>query len=137
MFISLILLRKVMDRISIVDSKVFCRIGITPEEREKDRDLLVSIALYASIAKAARTDSIDDTVSYSEVNKVIQRLANHQYNLIETYAEKIARTVLAEYAVQMVEVFVKKSDVPRGASYAGVCILRNRSDYDYEGAGCS
>ena len=60
-----------MDRIYIRDLLLRCIIGIYPEEREKPQDVVVNVVLEADLAEAARTDRIENTVDYKEVNKNI------------------------------------------------------------------
>ena len=115
------------DRICIRDLTLECIIGVNPEERVQKQPILIDIVLYTDLSKAGTSDSIDDTISYSDLEK---RIANHveqsSYQLIEKLAEETARICLEQPRTKGVDVCVKKPGALARAAYASVEIYRSK-----------
>jgi len=80
------------------------------------------------IARAAKSDAIEDTLNYKKVAKRIQQfVADSEFQLVETLAEHIAQIILAEFEVPWVRVRVNKPGAIRGARDVGVLIRRSRA----------
>ena len=114
-----------MDKIIVKNARYQCNVGVSVEERSVKQDILVELVLFCDIKKAARSDSISDTFSYSQVNKRIKEITQNSYKLLETIAEKIAKAILTEFAVKKVLVRVKKPAALKNAAFAAVEIERN------------
>lgn len=81
----------------------------------------------ADIRKAAATDDIEDTLNYKSVAKRVQQFVEaSEFQLVETMAEKIAETILAEFDLPWIDVRVNKPGAIRGARDVGVQIRRHR-----------
>ena len=98
------------------DSKIFLKDmrfygfhGNRPEERTLGQHFEVSLSIETDTRKSGVSDSIDDTVNYSDVFKSVQKIVvEEKYNLLERLAEVIAGTVLSYNRVDGVEVEVSK-----------------------------
>jgi dihydroneopterin aldolase/D-erythro-7,8-dihydroneopterin triphosphate epimerase len=113
------------DRIHICDLQFDCIIGVNPEERTKRQRIVTNIEIYTDLAKASANDSIEDTISYSELADSIVRFArNSSFTLIEKLAEEIARICLEYEKAAGVKVVVNKPGAIAQAAYAGVEIYR-------------
>ena len=105
--------------------------GVNPEERALGQRFLVDVRVETDLRSAGMSDDLAATVSYSAVYKMVRAVVEGEpRNLIETVAEEIAATVLAEFKrAQAVTVTVRKPEVPiKGAvlDAAGVRIRRTR-----------
>ena len=58
-----------LDRIYIQDLKLSCIIGINEDERLNQQDIIINIIIYADLAKACKSDNIEDTVDYKKLKK--------------------------------------------------------------------
>lgn len=115
------------DRICIKDLELDCVIGVNPDERVRKQRIYTDIELITDVSQAGATDSLEDTVSYSEVaTEIIEHAEASSYMLIESLAEAIARICLKPDSVHSVRVFIKKPGAVRKAAYAGVEIFRRR-----------
>ncbi len=77
---------------------------------------------------AAETDSIDDTLNYKAISKRVQQfVADSEFQLVETMAEKIAELVLQEFKVPWIQVRVSKPGAIRGAKNVGILIHRSKA----------
>jgi dihydroneopterin aldolase/D-erythro-7,8-dihydroneopterin triphosphate epimerase len=113
--------------IYIRDLSLRCIIGIFPEEREKLQDVLINIELDCDIPNAAKSDSIEDTVNYKELNKsIIDMVEGSDFMLIETMADRIADLCFDEGRVLRVKVSVDKPGALRFARSVAVEISRTR-----------
>jgi len=114
-----------MDRIFLNELKVETVIGIWEWERKIRQTVVIDLEMSADIAKAAATDSVEDTLNYKSVAKRIQQfVADSSFQLVETLAEKIAAIVRDEFGVQWVKVRLNKPGAIRGSRDVGVLIER-------------
>ena len=58
-----------MDKIIIKDLLVRSIIGINPEERIKQQDILINMILFSDIRKAAQSDNIANALNYKAITK--------------------------------------------------------------------
>ena len=123
-----------MDRINPPDTiflrelKVETIVGIWDWERKIRQTVSIDLEMGADIRRAAETDHIDDTLNYKAVSKRVQQfVAESEFQLVETMAEKIAELVLSDFGVPWVQVRVSKPGAIRGATDVGVLIFRSNS----------
>ena len=115
------------DTIFLYDLRVETVVGIWEWERRIRQTVSIDLEMGADIARAAATDSIDDTLNYKAVAKrVRQFVEDSEFQLVETMAEKIAETVLAEFELPWIDVRVNKPGAIRGSRDVGVRIRRSR-----------
>jgi dihydroneopterin aldolase len=113
-------------KISIVDLEVFCRVGVPDAERARPQRLLLTVEMESDFSKAAKTDSITDTIDYFAVSQRLLKFGEgRSWKLIEKLAADIADTILSEFKPRGVTVEVKKFIIPQ-ARYVSVVITRRR-----------
>ena len=96
-------------KISIVDLEVFYRVGVPDEERAKPQRLLLTIEMELDFSKAAKTDSITDTIDYFAVSQRLLKFGEGKsWKLIEKLAADIQEMILTEFKPQSVSIEVKK-----------------------------
>ena len=116
------------DTVFLHELKVETIVGIWDWERKIRQTVSIDLEMGADIRRAAETDSIDDTLNYKTVAKQVQQLvADSEFQLVETLAEKIAELVLTEFAVSWIQVRVSKPGAIRGAGDVGVQIRRSKA----------
>jgi dihydroneopterin aldolase len=114
-----------MDKIFLTELKVDTIIGIWEWERKIRQTVIIDLEMSADIAKAAATDSVEDTLNYKSVAKRIQSFVSESsFQLVETLAERIAGIVRDEFDVQWVKVRVNKPGAIRGSKDVGILIER-------------
>lgn len=119
------------DRIQIQDLLLRTIIGINEEERRNRQDVLINITLYADTRAAGASDDIGDAVNYRTITKrVIKRVEESSFNLVERMAAEIAAICLEEPRVETVDVRVEKPGALRFARSVGVELHRTRSDLE-------
>lgn len=116
-----------MDTIFLRDLEVDATIGIFEWEKRIKQKLRINLEMATDIAKAAATDSIDDTLDYKAVSKrVMQFVADSRYELVETLIEKVAEILLKEFNIPWVRVTISKPGAVRGSRDVGISIERGK-----------
>ena len=114
------------DTIFLHELKVETIIGVWDWERKIRQTVSIDLEMGADVRRAAETDCIDDTLNYKAVAKQVQQMvADSEFQLIESMAEKIAELVLTEFEVTWIQVRVSKPGAIRGAKDVGVLIRRS------------
>jgi dihydroneopterin aldolase len=114
-----------VDIIFLSDLRIDTVIGIWDWERKIRQTVSIDLEMSADIRKAAKTDSVDDTLNYKLVAKRLKAFVGDSgFQLVETLAENIAAIVLDEFEVDWVRVRVNKPGAIRGARDVGVIIER-------------
>lgn len=117
------------DTIFLYDLRVETIVGIWEWERRIRQTVSIDLEMGADIAKAAATDSIEDTLNYKEVAKRIKQfVGDSEFQLVETMAEKIAEIILSEFDIPWVDVRVNKPGAIRDSRDVGVRIRRVRQE---------
>jgi 7,8-dihydroneopterin aldolase/epimerase/oxygenase len=120
-----------MDTIFLQDLKVDTVIGIWEWERRIRQTVVIDLEMAADIREAARTDDVDDTLNYKLVAKRVQQfVADSDFRLVETLAERVADIVVGEFNVPWVRVRISKPGAIRGARNVGVLIERGQAATD-------
>ncbi len=104
--------------------------GVSEEERRIAGRYVVDVELAYDLARAAASDNLVDTISYSEVYRTVREIVQGQsFRLVEALAETIAQALLAQFPAEAVVVRVKKQPPPMAGivDYAGVEIRRERA----------
>jgi dihydroneopterin aldolase len=118
-----------MDKIFIHALKTETIVGIFDWERQVKQTVVMDIEFSADIAKAALSDSIDDTLNYKGVAKrVLAFVDESNFHLVETLAERIAMLILEEFGVSWVSVTLSKPGAIRGSRDVGVTLERAPPD---------
>ena len=120
-----------MDKIFIHALKTETIVGIFDWERQVKQTVVMDIEFSADIAKAARSDSIDDTLNYKGVAKrVLAFVEESSFHLVETLAEHVAMLILEEFGVSCVSITLSKPGAIRGSRDVGVMLERTRQDLE-------
>lgn len=118
-----------MDIIFLRDLEINTVIGAFEWEKRIKQKVRINLEVGTEISKAAKTDSINDTLDYRAVSKrVIQLVEDSRCDLIETLIEKVADILLTEFAVPWVRVTITKPSAVRGARDVGITIERGKRD---------
>ena len=117
-----------MDQVIIRELRVTCIVGVLPEERTTPQEVVVSLAVGTDIVPAARTGELDCTIDYAALaERVATLIVTGRYRLLETMAEDLAASVLADPRAAAVRVTVRKPAAIADARDAGVEIFRERA----------
>lgn len=114
-----------MDYIHLNEMEFYGYHGALPEETKLGQRFRVTVSLATDLSEAGKTDNLDKTVNYAEVYSVCRAIVEGEpVKLIEAVAEKIAATVMEEFAAKVtgVRVVLIKPDPPIPGHYASVSV---------------
>ena len=116
-----------MDIIFLRDLEIDATIGIFQWEKRIKQKVRVDLEMATDIAKAAKSDSIKDTLDYKAISKRVQQFVeDSRYELIETLIEKVAEILINEFNIPWVRVTVSKPGAVRGSRDVGITIERGK-----------
>ncbi|MDO4887563.1 MAG: dihydropteroate synthase [Actinomycetaceae bacterium] len=100
--------------------------GVYAEEKSRPQPFVVDVEAEIEPARAAASDHVGDTISYSEIAAdAVEAVAGAPVDLIETLAERVADRVLARGALR-VAVTVHKPEAPMGISFSDASVTIRR-----------
>ncbi|NCC22298.1 MAG: dihydroneopterin aldolase [Alphaproteobacteria bacterium] len=115
-----------MDELFIEGLELQMDIGVLPEEHGVRQRVVVDVTAQVVRAREPLGDSIDDVLSYADIVELVEMLAaERRYNLVETFAERIARECLKSSRIRGVTIKVAKPDIMAQTRAVGVRISRN------------
>ena len=107
------------------DLVLFGSIGVHHHEREAEQRIRVNLDLAVSEGAEPVNDKLNNVICYEKVvAKVKVIVARGHVNLVETLAEDIAATCLADARVRSVRVRIEKLDIVPEAQSVGIEIER-------------
>lgn len=116
-----------LDEITLTGLTVFGHHGVFDFERRQGQEFTVDLTLRLSLAAAAASDDVADTVHYGELaDRIAGIVAGEPVNLIETLAQRIADATLDDPRVQNVAVTVHKPHAPIEQTFADVSVTIRR-----------
>ena len=121
------------DRITLTGIRATGYHGVYEHERREGQVFTADVALELSLAAAAQSDDVADTVHYGELaERVAAIVAGEPVNLLETLAVRIADAVLEDERVRIVEVTVHKPQAPIPLTFGDVSITVQRVQHGHE-----
>lgn len=114
-----------MDTVFIEGLQVDTLIGAYDWERGIRQCLRLDLTLGWDIRPAAENDELAKALDYAEVAGVIDQFAQAaRFELVETFAERLAATLMTRFAIPWLRLRVTKPGVNASATALGVEIER-------------
>ncbi|MDN8547983.1 dihydroneopterin aldolase [Microbacterium sp. NM3R9] len=115
------------DRITVTGIRSIGYHGVYEHERREGQEFVADVELELSLADAAASDDVADTVHYGELSeRVAAILAGDAADLLETVADRIVRAALAFDRVDAVTVTVHKPQAPIPVPFGDVSVTLTR-----------
>ena len=122
------------DKVFISELRVDTVIGIYDWERTIRQSVVIDLEMACDCARAAETDSVDDTLDYKAIGKrIIAFVEESEFFLVETLAHRLAETLVAEFGIDWLRLRVDKEGALRGARGVGVIVERGTQHGDAAG----
>ena len=116
------------DRITLTGVRATGYHGVYEHERREGQIFIADVVLELSLADAARSDDVTDTVHYGEfADQVAAVLSGDPADLLETVAQRIADRALAYARVDAVEVTIHKPQAPIAVPFDDVSVTIRRA----------
>ena len=117
-----------MDKITLSNLEAQAIIGTFPHERSTTQPVIADIDIFCDLAPAGRSDMLNDTVDYFELEERIYRLITEsEYHLLERLAARIASSVLTDPRVVKCRVKLTKPLALRHSGPVSLEIERERT----------
>lgn len=115
------------DRITLRGIRAVGFHGVYEHERREGQEFIADVELELSLADAAASDDVADTVHYGELaEKVAAILSGTPADLLETVADRVVRAALAFDRVDAVSVTVHKPQAPITVPFGDVSVTLTR-----------
>ena len=119
------------DKIYVEDLRVKATIGIFDWEKKIKQDVSISYEIPHDNVRAAKADAIEATTDYKSITKgIISFVEKNKFELVETFAEKIAEMVIKDFNIDEIRLRVSKPGALRFSKDVGVIIERDKSSYE-------
>ncbi|MFD1009374.1 dihydroneopterin aldolase [Oceanisphaera ostreae] len=114
-----------MDKVFVQGLEVLTTIGVYEWEKGIQQKLRFDLEMGHDNVPAAQNDDINKALDYATLSQLVTEYAEqHQFELVETMAERVAELILTRFAVKSVKVRLTKPTAVANASGVGVEIER-------------
>lgn len=101
--------------------------GVYDEERAREQEFMLDIAIDFDTRKAAMSDDLNDTVNYAMFRKAAKDIVeNRSFRLLEKLADTVAQEILEDARIGRVSVTVRKTEMYPDCT-PGVTVIRERT----------
>ena len=105
----------------IKNLKVTCIIGTDKYEREHEQEICMQLFLWTDIAKASRSDNLEDALDYRVIyDEVVRRVEHSKFYLIESLVYEVATICLQHPLTRKAKVIVEKIGALEKAESSGI-----------------
>ena len=116
-----------MDKILIRNLELRTIIGLYERERTAKQALILNLELRGDFSRAGKTDSLEGSVNYREVEEqVIALVENSSFHLLEALGEAVAALCLSFPEVVSVKITLDKPGAALRAASIALEIERSR-----------
>ncbi|MGD8326037.1 MAG: dihydroneopterin aldolase [Sphingomonadales bacterium] len=117
-------------KIFVRDLLLHIQIGVYASEHGRTQKVRINVELDAVDRDVSAIDELESVVCYQQVVDDIKTVANEGHvKLVETLAERIAKSTLQHTDVHAAKIRVEKLEAVEDASAVGIEIIRQRTDY--------
>lgn len=116
-----------MDTITLSNISIKTLIGIHAWEQSVQQKLVIDLTLTTDAATIALTDSIEQAIDYEKVVQEISAFAKNQhFQLVETFADRLANHLLTLFPTENVTLTVHKPGALKEAKDVAIRVTRSR-----------
>ncbi len=117
-----------MDIVFIEQLSVITTIGVYDWEQTIEQKLVFDIEMGWDNVAAAKSDDVNDCLSYADVSEaVIRHVEGQRFALVERVAEEVAELLLSRFNSPWVRIKVSKPGAVARAANVGVIIERSKN----------
>ncbi|MCL6243765.1 MULTISPECIES: dihydroneopterin aldolase [Acinetobacter] len=120
-----------MDAIIIEGLKVETVVGCFNWERQIIQPLMLDLNIQTSLAQAAQSDELEDTLNYAEICEISAKvIQTAQPKLIEHTAKLVIDALFATYdSIESIMITVRKPAIIAQANSVGIRLERHRNNF--------
>ena len=114
-------------RVFVNGLELMASVGIFEVEKRYEQRIVVSVDLDVADDYDGVSDRLEAVVDYGRVVAAVRALVESaHFHLIETLAERIAESCLADARVHVARITIEKPDILPGCRSVGIAIERGR-----------
>lgn len=114
-------------RVFVRDLELMASVGIYEVEKRYEQRIILSIDLDVVDDYDGHSDRLDNVVDYGQMVAAARSIVeSRHFHLIETLAERIAESCLADPRVLAARITIEKPDIVPGCRTVGITIERGR-----------
>ena len=115
-----------LDIVYIKNLKGKTIIGICDDELFEPQEIILDISIGVPSIKACNSDNIIHTIDYDQVrDSVLKFMKNHNYKLLESFAEAVANLILENFGAYLVRINLSKPKKYNDVDAVGIMIERS------------
>ena len=117
-----------MDTITIDQLQVNTIIGVYPYERQVKQPLIITCKFTTNAKRISEQDDLNKAIDYGHMSEFIVEFAhNHQFNLIETFAEKLSESLISKFLMSKIKLTITKPLAVKEAKGISITIERTKN----------
>ena len=117
-----------MSTIRLKNVRIFTNHGCLIEEEKIGSDYLVNLTVKADLSKPAKSDNLNDTVDYVQLQHIIKTEMAQRSKLLEQVGQRIIDRIFTEIPlVSKAKVSISKMNPPIGGDVAEVVVTMSAS----------
>lgn len=106
----------IQSSIQLKDLQFYAYHGVAPQETKVGNLFIINLTLYTPLEKAAKSDSVDDTISYAVLFDLIKEEMDIPSKLLENVGYRIAKRIIEEFPqTDQLIISVAKKNPPMGS----------------------
>lgn len=95
--------------ICIKNLRVSGILGVYPEERNKERDIVINARVEYNAQAAIQSDALEDALNYKDIRDRIQKVvAETKFNLLEKLADQLVKELTVDSRILKLELEIDK-----------------------------
>lgn len=100
-----------MSKIFLEDVKIYAYHGVLPEENIIGTYYILNVELHTDLWKAAQSDNLNDTISYADINEIL----NHEMKIKSQLLEHVAGRIILQIHEKFPEISYIKLKITKTA----------------------
>ncbi len=117
-----------MSKIFLEDVKIYAYHGVLPEENVIGTYYILNLEIHTDLWKAAESDNLNDTISYADINEII----NHEMMIRSKLLEHVAGRILSKIhenfrEISYIKLKITKTAPPMQGEMKGASIELEKS----------
>lgn len=107
--------------IGFENHRISCIIGVNPQERLHEQEILISLQMEVDIQRACYSDEVVNTICYAEAAGLCTEIAQKgRFHLLEKLAYELVTQLTSLYELSWIKVKIRKPSAIPTASCAFV-----------------
>lgn len=110
-------------KIILEDIKIYAYHGVLPEEAIIGNHYVVNLEVHADLEKASKSDDLDDTINYAEINSIIHQEMEMRSQLLEHVIGRIINKIENQFPeISFIKIKLTKTIPPMPGEMKGVSL---------------